>query len=897
MNTDAVNLLSSLLLKSGDINAAHLCYLLFNCSTFGPKNGNQPSFELLGSDETMGAGFGRDTDSILLSLVMEFFKISTEPTLPAIPYYPHLVLYKLSLTSYLADLGNIAEAQQLFDSVSGIMKAGAKNISYKPALFDYLDFVSQRLSLTYQDETTAGWLSSKLGRPNLDKVLGKLDKSFCKFVTGEEDTHDSVEQDNIFKRLADTPSVSRTQSTVDLSNMSGHNQLQSSFPSANSFSNPYAPVDFNGQQAKNFPLRSQSTTGLHHPAETVLMSPPKANRLTGDPRPLSPYGLANGPAVPNSANTLASLIGDELNKSGYPSDLTRPKSATANQSSRSSSNGYSAESHIAQSTDPAIRHSNIGPKIPEGQQQGRSQNSSVGSPLRNQVSNAPASVNPYAPASAVYSPSKPSNPYAPTSASTNTGSGHSQYTPQHNRTHSASSSVDYEALQNSPAPILQGRRTPVMATSGKLNLMSSPMSTSGVSRPSSRLSHVSPAIAEESVAEPNSNLESRVNPPETKVPARITSPIAPAVTSVPAATSLPTVAPVPFNPYAPSSSVSTSSSTLPKVPRSNPYAPSASSEKPSSPVKEKDTPIHGGYDPYSSIYGYDAATPPTTAPGLAQAEPEPIAEHQDAEIVKEPQSGWDTYETPDYGYRNDENEDDVTDDVTPSTGEVFTPMGAPTFISSPYSSTPLSLKSEQAQTSSIDEEQVEDLGFSNKSMKKKEGDDKHKDSEELKLEDVEKEKKSGSGWFSWIRKGGSDEKKSVQIKFGDEMSLVYDPELKRYVNKNAPKESLKPTPALAPPPPPSGPPSGRATPAAGGPPETPPFSSPSTMPGRSMSVQPPSSTPFSPGMVAESKSARQTPMPSSAGGGLDDLLAAAPTGARKGARRSARTRYVDIMNQ
>lgn len=882
MNTDAVNLLSSLLLKSGDVNAAHLCYLLFNCSNFGPKNGNQPSFELLGSDETMGAGFGRDTDSILLSLVMEFYKISTEPTLPTIPYYPHLVLYKLSLTSYLADLGNIAEAQQLFDSVSGIMKAGAKNISYRPALFDYLDFISQRLSLTYQDETTAGWLSSKLGRPNFDKVLGKLDKSFSKFVTGEEDTHDSIEQDNIFKRLADTPSVSRTQSTVDLSSMAG----QSSFHRANSFGNPYAPVDFNGQQAQNFPPRSQSSTGMHHPAETGLMSPPKPNRLPGDLRPLSPYGLARGLVAPNSANNLASLVGDELTKSGYPNDLTRPKSAATNHFHRSSSNDYSTEGPNSQPTDPAIRHSNVVPKIPEGQQQGRSQNAPSGSPLRNQFSSAPAPVNPYAPSSAAYPPSsKLSNPYAPSSASTNTGSGHGQYTPLHNSTHSTSSSIGQESFQNSSASMLQGRRTPVMTSSGKLSSLSSPMSTAGISRPSSRLSHVSTAIAEEPVSQPGPSPEPRANSPEKKEPPHI----APPVTSGPAAAS------APFNPYAPSSSLSNTSSTLTIAPRSNPYAPSASSGKTSSPVKEAETPNHGGFDPYSSMYGYDAATPQNTAPVLVEAEPELKTEDQDTEPVSGSQGGWDSYETPDYGHRGDEIEDDETDEVAPSAGEVFTPMGAPTFISSPFASTPLSAQSEQVQNSSIDEEEeeVEDLGFSNNSIKKKDDDEK-KESEKPKVEDAEK--KSGGGWFSWMRKGGSDEKKAVQIKFGDEMSLVYDPELKRYVNKNAPKESLKPTPALAPPPPPSGPPSGRATPAAAGPPTTPSFSSPPIMPGRSMSVQPPASTP-PPGMVAESKSARQTPVPSSTGGGLDDLLAAAPTGTRKGARRNARTRYVDIMNQ
>ncbi|KAF5102861.1 hypothetical protein D0Z00_000119 [Geotrichum galactomycetum] len=197
-NNEAAKMYSSLLLRAGNVEASHLCDVLFNTGVFGSGAEDAPSFELFGSDPELGAGFGRDIDSILLSLVLEFYKISTEPVLPTIPYYPHLVLYKLQLTSYLADLGSVNEAQNLFDSVSSIVKTAGKNVSYSQPLYKFMDFVSQRLSLTYQDETSSSWLSSKLGRPKLDKMLGQLDKSFSKFVTGEDNTDNANVGDNAY---------------------------------------------------------------------------------------------------------------------------------------------------------------------------------------------------------------------------------------------------------------------------------------------------------------------------------------------------------------------------------------------------------------------------------------------------------------------------------------------------------------------------------------------------------------------------------------------------------------------------------------------------------------------------------------------------------------------------
>lgn len=910
LNLEAIKTYSSLLLKSGDVDAAHICFLLFSCGTFGPPTDSQSSFELLGSDKSSEAGFGRDTDSILLSLALEFYKISTEPTLPTIPYYPHMVLYKLNMTSYLADLGSIAEAQSLFDSISNIVKAAGKNINYSPAVFNFMDFVGQRLSLTYQDDSTTSWLSAKLGRPKFDKVLGQLDKSFSKFVTGGDDDAHAVPSkepngNGIFKRLADTPSVSRVQSTVDLAGVGGVNNLAST-RSASYGGNPYAPIEADlsrkdaGFQLQQIPSRTNSSIGFNGASDNGLLSPPQPVRSAGDSRPLSPlYGLGKGHPA-NSLQSTVSLTG-ELSNPRYPPDMSRPKSASTNRSRRSSLNsnsiqenspyGNSGESYA---TAPLARsYTNLARYIPEEHLPGRSNSAVGGSPLKNQFPQS-ATTNSYHPS--VASTTKPANPYSLLSQNSHTASGYNQYAPSQNSLPSISH--EYPA-NNATSSSQNGRHTPVVTPTS--NSFLSPKYATSLSRPSSRISHVpSPTIEEHSqlkhpsqVASVDKSRTSSVSVapynPYTPVDDGTLNPYASQPTSPKHLRSGAS------NPYAPSNAAS--------KPIGNPYAPVSTTEplQPPAPVivaNRAESPSYGGYDPYASMYDPSGLASKTSLP-VQDASTETIPDDTESEnVVKESQDDYEPYEAPSYGFRNDDTSSEpIGDDIQP-TGEIFAPMHAPTFNPSQYPTND-NAQPERLQSNTVveEDEEIEDLGFANSSSKpKKDVGDTAKE-EAVKAKEKEKEKKSG--WFSWIRKGSEDgdKDKAVQIKFGESMSLVYDPELKRYVNKNAPKEDLKPAPKLAPPPP-----GGTRQSLSNGPPPSYPsstFSPPPMMPNRSASVQPPPSMVLAPSPGGSPRSARNTPAPpSSGGGGLDDLLAAAPSaGGRKSNRRNARARYVDIMGQ
>lgn len=851
MNFETVSVLASLLIKSGHIEAAHICHLLFGTGAFGTENGNKPSYELLGSELKLPGGFGRDLDSVLLSLVMEYYKISMEPTLPVTPYCPHLVLHKLNLVSYLIDCGNLSEAQVLLDIVSGIVKAAGKNINYPASVFSYLSFVSQRLNHSNQDDTSSSWITAKIGRPKLDKMLGHLDKSFSKFVTGDDNNQAPLDQDGPFKRLAETPAGSRAQSTVDLTSMS--KQPYVPIQSSSYSGNPYGTNDISGQDFQNYqhqatPSRSQSSVGFN--SNISNFSPPQPVIQRGV-RPYSPsYGISRGPSEISPSFDL----------------MARPGSSSTSRS-RGSSMTYQ-DQYIPHQPESAQSYGGMESR-PFGAEQMESKNQVQSAPTSASVgileNPATTPVNPYAPihtAGAV-------NPYSPSSnltsspAVSNASAAHIASSP-----YDQNNSMNSYSASSSAVPLTTG--TPQYSDNG----------SEAVEAEMSKVHSYESASAKPSTAS-------------------VHNPYGPAASTPQQPKS---------NPYAPSSDTSKSYAPSSYDQPSSRYTPAQSHqplESPSSTSAPVPAPApapaadYGGYNPYGSAFGYNAGEP------LEQETPEytpnPEAPVQEEQLQEEQNSGYDpnaygSYEPPQYGVRADDVYDEPAQDDSydpEGSGEVFAPMGAPTFMPAVY--TPMSGSNTSVIQNTVleeEDEEIEDLGFSNNSMKKKE-DFKSKE-EEDKEEATLKEKKSG--WFSWIRKGDSGEKtvKATQIKFGDQMSLVYDPVLKRYVNKNAPKEDLKPAPATAPPPPMGGPMSFPNTPPVCGSSMPPTGGMP---PSRTGSAQPPASTPMLSSGSSPS-SARTTPsIPTS--GGLDDLLAAAPSagGARKAGRRNARSRYVDIVSQ
>lgn len=381
-----------------------------------------------------------------------------------------------------------------------------------------------------------------------------------------------------------------------------------------------------------------------------------------------------------------------------------------------------------------------------------------------------------------------------------------------------------------------------------------------------------------------------------------------------------------FNPYAPNPAA-TKKRTIIKSPGLHAQA-LAKTSKPGTPSAETDTkrqymPANesGGNVsrakspsiPASQYGGYGGYTPfdfNTDSKNDEDKKNEEIKEEDskeeaDGEEESESKSNfYAPYVPPQYGHKAEDDEENLGADSESGSQDpsnFFVPLGAPSFTpASTYapamplahaSSTDLSKPASSSYSNYTnhnddDDDEMEDLGFSNKPLKPK----KTEDENEKKEKEQEKEKenhdnKEKKGWFGWLSKKNDNEPKAIKAKLGQENSFYFDPELKRWVNKNAsPEEQAKST--LPPPPPPG--PSSHSKPGSAS--MTPSGSSSSLPPMGTSSAMPPR-------MGPTSSSASATPKPTlGKSGDIDDLLAVAPTTVTR-KKKNARSRYVDIMNQ
>lgn len=179
------------------------------------------------------------------------------------------------------------------------------------------------------------------------------------------------------------------------------------------------------------------------------------------------------------------------------------------------------------------------------------------------------------------------------------------------------------------------------------------------------------------------------------------------------------------------------------------------------------------------------------------------------------------------------------------------------------------------------------------------------------------------GWLSgWFKKDPNAGPGPVKAKLGEENSFVYDPDLKKWVNKKGGATEAS-RPAATPPPPRAGPPGARSVSTSGasppmGPPSG-PLKPPTSMP-RSSSMPPPMAIPGSrastPGIPSDTEGAGPRPpvlAPPSLGAAsgppsrpgtsmsnassIDDLLGAPQARKGAGAKKKKGGRYVDVMAQ
>ncbi|KKY21100.1 putative copii coat assembly protein sec16 [Diplodia seriata] len=206
--------LGKLLAGYGRVEAAHICYLFARSAVIlGGADDLSAHVVLIGADQlNQRSEIGRDIEPILLTEIFEFAVSLSAPTAP--PAIPHLQAYKLAHAFALSEYGYKTEAQAYCDAITTAMKSTTRSSPYYNAsLVQELDELIKRLSEAPKDSSS--W------KPTIGKVGSSFLSGFNKFIAGEDDDAESTgpggaDTSPFAKVSGDTPTVSRSPSTVDI---------------------------------------------------------------------------------------------------------------------------------------------------------------------------------------------------------------------------------------------------------------------------------------------------------------------------------------------------------------------------------------------------------------------------------------------------------------------------------------------------------------------------------------------------------------------------------------------------------------------------------------------------------------------------------------------------------
>lgn len=171
-------------------------------------------------------------DDMMIDEIYEYLLMSSE-NMPAqfIHGLPHMVPVKIRHAGYLADFGMVNEAKRYVSSTEA-------DIASKLLFVEPSTNVAQQNITDMLSKLGSSWLGG-ISRPKLDKVWNTLDKSFTKFVSGEENVDTRKQDDGMFSKFA-SPSVSRIGSHLDLSQVQlGMDQSKPPLSTVNSVTSIY----------------------------------------------------------------------------------------------------------------------------------------------------------------------------------------------------------------------------------------------------------------------------------------------------------------------------------------------------------------------------------------------------------------------------------------------------------------------------------------------------------------------------------------------------------------------------------------------------------------------------------------------------------------------------------
>ncbi|GAP87602.1 putative COPII coat assembly protein SEC16 [Rosellinia necatrix] len=366
------------------------------------------------------------------------------------------------------------------------------------------------------------------------------------------------------------------------------------------------------------------------------------------------------------------------------------------------------------------------------------------------------------------------------------------------------------------------------------------------------------------------------------------------------------------NPYAPMSMSNslpknTYQPTAPITPDASPYIPSSRGQPPASPPEQPSHVGYAGYQPFGIDQGVEGAG---AAPGYGVPD---IALPNDTSFSSGYQPSYGGYEPP---TMNSFESPTTQPDASAGSYEPpsYQPSGfePPSYEPGPMNNDESEKRPKQKSFINDDDDDIPSL-----KSKEKTKSDKDRENEEMFRKVAEEEekrsaeakagKKSGWGFGGWF--GGSKKEaaelpnKPIKAKLGEASSFVYDPDLKRWVNKkpgadNTPAKTATPPPPRAASTPPtsttSAPPIGMMAPPPPRP--IPPMTLSKAISQESLNT--PGGAPLMARSISNQSNASAPPSrPTTSlsnASSIDDLLGAA--GPRKGAKKARKSgRYVDVM--
>ncbi|CUS24487.1 LAQU0S16e02828g1_1 [Lachancea quebecensis] len=148
-------------------------------------------------------GSMNSSESYFLSEIYEYLHSLTDSKFSG---FEHLLLQKVAHAAALTGYGLTSAASRYTDQLALSLKSLPKNSHISHTVSARLNFVSSKLT-----GTNGSWL----GKPKLSQVWGQLDKSFNKFIGGDNEEIADKTSEKIFENF--TPGSSRNGSKLDLS--------------------------------------------------------------------------------------------------------------------------------------------------------------------------------------------------------------------------------------------------------------------------------------------------------------------------------------------------------------------------------------------------------------------------------------------------------------------------------------------------------------------------------------------------------------------------------------------------------------------------------------------------------------------------------------------------------